>query len=72
MLCAPVFIFTPGSSKATSHIQYTFLSLCQFVPEKTDKTREYSKSTIFVSYENGRQRLLGAQSINAKRASLKS
>ena len=40
---------------ATCHIQYTFLSLCQFFHEKTDKTREYSKSAIFVSYKNGRR-----------------
>ena len=43
MLCAPVFIFTSGNSftsptlwfidltVATCHIQYTLLSLCQFV-----------------------------------------
>ena len=36
-----------------------------------DKTREYSKSAIFVLYENGRGRLLHAQSINTERASLK-
>ena len=38
---------------ATCHIQYTFLSLRQFV-----------KSAMFVRYENGRRPLLGAQSIN--------
>ena len=48
MLCAPVFIFTSGSmlwfidlTVATCHIQYTFLSLCQFFHEQTDKTRKY-------------------------------
>ena len=35
--------------------------------EKTDKTRKYSKSAIFIWYENGRWRLLGAQSINTER-----
>ena len=35
---------------ATCHIQYTFLSLCQLFcfHEKTNKTRKYSKSAIFV------------------------
>ena len=50
---------------ATYHIQYTFLSLGQFFHEKTDKTRKFSKS-----YENGRRRLLGAQSINTERTFL--
>ena len=40
---------------ATCHIQYTFLSLRQFV-----------KSAMFVWYENGRWPLLGAQSINTE------
>ena len=57
---------------ATCHIQSTFLSLCQFVQEKTDKIRKYSKSAIFVWYENGRRRLLGAQSIYTERAPLRS
>ena len=60
MLCTPVFIFTSGSSAllgrwfialtvATCHIQSTFLSWCQFIfHQKTDKTRKYSKSAIFV------------------------
>ena len=56
---------------ATCHIQYTFLSLCQFFHEKMDKTLKYSKSAIFVLYENGRRRSLGAQSINSERASFK-
>ena len=74
-----IFIFTSGSSAlrapmlwfidltvATWYIQYTFL--CQFFfssffllffsDMKTDK------SAIFVWHENGRRRLLGAQSIN--------
>ena len=80
MLCGePVFIFTSGSSAlraptlwfidltvATYHIQYTFLSLCHFF------SRENGQNTkmLEVSYENGRRRLLGAQSINTERASL--
>ena len=43
-----------------------------FFHKKTDKTRKYSKSVIFVWYENSRWRLLGAQSINTERASLNS
>ena len=38
--------------------------------EKTDTTREYSNPAIFVRYENGRRRILSAQSINTERASL--
>ena len=41
-----------------------------FFHEKTDKTREYSKSAIFVSYDNVRRRLLVAQSISSDKASL--
>ena len=37
-----------------------------FVHEKTEKTRKYSKSAIFLWYENGRRWLLGAQSINTE------
>ena len=55
--------------------EYTFLSLCEFFffffHEKTDKMWKYWKSAIFVWYENGRRRLLGAQSINTERASLR-
>ena len=36
---------------ATCHIQYTFLSLCQFFHEKTPKTRKHSKSAIFMIRE---------------------
>ena len=82
-LCACVYIYIRQLSSfrapklwfnhltvATCHIQYTFLSLCHFFHEITDKTRKYSKSAIFVWYENGRRRLLGAQNINTERASL--
>ena len=51
----------------TCHIQYTFLSLCQFCPRENRQNTKNSKSAIFVWYENGRQRLLGAQSINTAR-----
>ena len=44
----------------TCHIQYTFLSLYQLFHKKTDKRQEYSKSTIFIWYKNGRQQLIGA------------
>ena len=50
---------------ATWHIQYTTISIYLFIlRENEKKTREDSKSAIFVWYENGRPRLLGAQSIN--------
>ena len=39
-------------------------------PEETDKTRKYSKSAIFVWYENGRRRLQGAQRTDTERTSL--
>ena len=81
MLCAPVFIFTSGSSfrLGRTHCGFSiWLSLfaifttlyANLFHEKTDKTQEYSKSTIFVRYENGRLQLLGAQSSNSDRASL--
>ena len=79
--CMRTPVFTSGSSALSSfrypilwsidltvsicHIQYTFLSLCQFFHEKTDKTKN-TWSTIFVWYENGRQRSLGVQSINTE------
>ena len=68
---APCTLWFIDLTIATCHTQYTFLSLCQFFHKKTDKTRKYSKSAIFVWYQNGRRRLLDAQSINAERASLK-
>ena len=37
----------------TCHIQYAFLSLCQFSHKKMDKTWKHSKSVMFVWYENG-------------------
>ena len=79
MLCTPVFIFTSGSSALLGRpscglsIWLSLLAIFNtlfwvyaiFIHEKMDKTRKYSKS-----YENGRRRLLGAQSINTERASL--
>ena len=76
MLCAPVFIFTSGSSallgrpRCGSSIWLSLLTmfntLCRvyvnLFHEKMDKTWTYS--TIFVWNKNGRLRLLGAQSIN--------
>ena len=43
---------------ATCHIQYTFLSLCQFFSRQNGQNTK-----ILVSYQNGRRQLLGAQSI---------
>ena len=77
MLCARVY-FTSGSSALLGRpgcglsIWLSLLAIfntlfwvyANLFHEKTDKTREYSKSVIFVWYENGRRRLLGAQSIN--------
>ena len=71
MLCAPVFIFTSGYSAilgsprcvlfifATCHIQYTFFF---FLRENGQSTK------ILEVRQNGRRRLLGAQSINTERA----
>ena len=87
-LCAPVFnIFTSASSALLGHSKHAvvYQSDCRYLPysihfselmpffyEKMDKTRKVQKSAIAVWYENGRQRLLDAQSINTDRASLKS
>ena len=81
MLCAPVFIFTSGSSALLGRprcglsmwlsllaiFNTLFWVYANFFHEKMDKIR---KSAIFAWYENGRRRLLGAQSINAERAPL--
>ena len=80
MLCAPVFLFTSDSWALLGRLHCglsIWLSLLaifntlfwvyvNFFHEKTDKTRKYSKSAIFLWYENGRRRLLGAQSINSE------
>ena len=76
MLCAPVYIYIRQLSSfraptlwfidltvATCHIQYTFLSLCQFFHKKLDETGKYLKS-----YENSRRQLLHPQSIYTERA----
>ena len=84
MLCAPVFIFTSGSSALLRRprcglliwplLLAIFNALCwvyvHFLHEKTDKPRKYSKSTIFLWYKNVCQWLLATQSINTVRASL--
>ena len=83
-LCASVFIFTPGSSALLGHprcglsiwlsplviFSTLFWAYAHVFHEKTDKTRKYSKSAIFVWKENGRQWLLDAQSINTERVSV--
>ena len=54
MLCTPVFILRVpmlwfiDMTVTTCHIQYTFLSLRQFVSRETDKTQKYQKSAIFI------------------------
>ena len=77
MLCAPVFSLTSGSSALLGRphcglsIWLSLLAIfntlfgvyANLFHEKKDKTREYSKSAIFVWYQNSR-RLLGAHSIN--------
>ena len=83
ILCAPVFIFSRGSSALLVGHPRCGLSIwlslfaifnplfwvyANVLHEKTDKTRKYSKSAIFVRYEKGRRRLQGAQSINTERA----
>ena len=84
MLCAPVFIFTSGSSALLGRprcglsIWLSLLAIfntlfwvyANFFTRKRTKHETYSKSAIFVWYENGRRWLLGAQSINTERVSL--
>ena len=50
---------------ATCHIQYKFLSLCQFV------SRENGQNTKILQVENGRRRLLEARKALILRASLR-
>ena len=93
MLCAPVFIFTSGSSTlfgltrcglsvwlsllaifnaifwaSFNAFFLSFFFFLFFSRENVQNTKN-SKSAIFIWYENGRRRLLGAQSINTERAS---
>ena len=85
MLCAPVFIFTSGSSALLGcprcglsiwlsplAISNTlFWVYVNFLRENRQNMKiQDMKSAIFVRYENGRQGLLSAQSINTERASL--
>ena len=86
MLRGPMFIFISGSSALLGHprcgLSIWLLLLAIFntlfwvyanvFHEKMDKTWKYLKSAIFVWYENGHRQSLGAQSINAERASLMS
>ena len=78
MLCTPVFIFTSGSSAPLVHPHCVF-SICRYLPysihfsefmpmfyTRKRTKHEILESTIFLRYENGRQRLLGAQSINTE------
>ena len=82
MLCTAVFIFTIGSSissfrvptlwfidlpVATCHIQYTFLSFCQFFSWENEQNTK--TLTLCVWYKNGHPLLLGVQSINSEKAS---
>ena len=59
-----------------------YQSDCRYLPYSThfsefmpifsqEKAQNYLKAAIFIGYENGRQRLLGAQSITTERAFLK-
>ena len=80
-LCTPVFIFTIGSSALLGcpccglSIWLLLLAIFNtlfwvYAPQNFhEKTRKYSKSAIFIWYENGRWWLLGAQSINTESAS---
>ena len=87
MLCAPVFIFTSGSSTLLGRpccglsIRLSLLAIfntlfwvyANYFHKKTDKTRKYSKSAIFVLSENGCRRLPVTQASKALtlRASLR-
>ena len=84
MLCMSVFIYIqPLSSFRAPMLWFINLLLlaifntlfwvyANFFHRKTEKTWRYSKSTIFVRYtQNGCQSLLGVQSINTERASLR-
>ena len=86
MICVYMFIFTSGSSALLEcpHcgllIWLSLLAIFNtlfwvyanfFFHEKMDKTWEYWTSAILIWYENGCWRLLGMQSINSERASLR-
>ena len=80
MLCTPIFIFTSSTSALLGHprcgvsiwlsllaiFDQLFWVYADLFHEKTNKTREFSKSAIFIWYENGCRRLLGVQSITAR------
>ena len=87
MLCTPVFIFTSVSLAVLGHsptLWFTDLTVAtyvifntlfwvyvNFVHKKMDKTQKYLKCTVFVWYDNGRERWLGTQSITTERVSLR-
>ena len=87
MLCAPVFIFTSGSSTLLGCpccglsiwlsllviFNTLFWVYANYFHKKTDKTRKYSKSAIFVLSENGCRQLPVTQASKALtlRASLR-
>ena len=77
MLCAPVFIFTSGSSALLGwpccglSIWLSLLAIfntLSWVYVNLSHEKTSSNSAIFVWYENGRRRILGAQSINTESA----
>ena len=82
--CAPVFIFTTGSSTLLGRPRCG-LSICCYLPHSIHFsefmsvvfTRKWTKHEntrcppfSYDKYENGRRRLLSAQSINSESASL--
>ena len=81
ILCAPVFIFTSGSSAHLGRphcglsiwlsllaiFNTRFWGYVNYFTRKRTK-HENTRSAFFVWYENGRRRLLGAQSINTESA----
>ena len=76
MLCAPVFIFTSGSSALLGWprlpYSYTFLSLCQFVSRENGQNTKNTRSPPFShDMKMAPDGLLGAQSINTESASLR-
>ena len=86
MLCVSVFIFISGSwallgcphyglliwLSLPSHIQHTFLRLCQCFSRENGQNTKILKIRHFRMIQNGCRQLLGAQSINTERASLAS
>ena len=63
MLSALVFIFTSGSSV---HV-VVYRSDCRYLPYSIHSSSGFMPDTTRKSYENGRRKLLGLQSINTER-----